>query len=504
MRLNNITSEPITRMISKAILGVIGQLRGNSLKALSARGVMTLGIGTVAGRGTRFVRNMILARILAPDEFGLMAIIMVASMAFEAFTEVGVRQSVIQNKRGADPVYLNVAWWMQAVRGLGLFVIARLVAPWISSFYDKPELLKLLQVCFLAILFRGFFSPRVYVLEKQLRFGRVVFLIESSAILGTIITIGLAFAIRNVWALVIGFVAEAAILCLLSHILVPFLPRFRIDKNCLGELMKFARGMFGLPVLILVSFQADVLVLGKVVPSEQLGVYYLAVALAYLPIGLFSRIISPVLLSAFVQRQDDKKSLCQAVLQITRGAAIFSVPLVTFMATCASGILLLTYGPKYAAAALPFGILSVSVLFRIQKNILGMIYLAIGKPHLHRRFALILSATIVITIYPGVKFFGLRGAAMALLFANFLTFCAQVIGAQRQIGFRFGHYASCWLPGVGLSTVLLLLVGILRWSGITSCKVETMVVALGLFVSYLLYFILRSSRKNAMRTLQGY
>ena len=106
------------------------------------------------------VRWIILTRILAEDEFGLFGILLVFAVVFEAFTELGVKQSIIQNKRGADPEYLNVAWWIQALRGLGLFVIAMGVAPWISSFYDKPELLGLLRICFLGILFRGFISPR--------------------------------------------------------------------------------------------------------------------------------------------------------------------------------------------------------------------------------------------------------------------------------------------------------------------------------------------------------
>ena len=82
-------------LINKTFVTITDKIKGDSLKARSARGAAVLGIGTVAGRGTRFVRNMILARILAPDEFGLMAIIMVAAMAFEAFTEVGIKQSVI-------------------------------------------------------------------------------------------------------------------------------------------------------------------------------------------------------------------------------------------------------------------------------------------------------------------------------------------------------------------------------------------------------------------------
>src|SRR4030042_3650986 len=106
---------------------------------------MALAVGTVVERGLRFVRYVILTRILAPDQFGLMAIVMVAASAFDALTEVGIKQSVIQNKRGADPEYLNVAWWFQAVRGLGLFSVAFLAAPWISSFYERPELSRLLR-----------------------------------------------------------------------------------------------------------------------------------------------------------------------------------------------------------------------------------------------------------------------------------------------------------------------------------------------------------------------
>ena len=103
--------------ISKVIFKNFDRLRGKGLLAKGTRSVMALGTGTVAGQGMKFIRRMILARILVPAEIGMMAIVVSLSLAFEAFTEVGVKQSVIQNKRGADPDYLNVAWWMQAVRG---------------------------------------------------------------------------------------------------------------------------------------------------------------------------------------------------------------------------------------------------------------------------------------------------------------------------------------------------------------------------------------------------
>ncbi|MFA5240239.1 MAG: oligosaccharide flippase family protein, partial [Phycisphaerae bacterium] len=158
----------------KAISNKISVVRGNNLKARSARGAISLGIGSILERGLRLVRNMILARLLVPDEFGLMAIVLAAATTFEAFTEVGVKQSVIHNKKGDETEYLNVAWWFQAVRGLALFVVGFIIAPWIGAFYNNPGLLPLLRVSFIAILFNGFMSPRVYVLEKKIQFGKYV------------------------------------------------------------------------------------------------------------------------------------------------------------------------------------------------------------------------------------------------------------------------------------------------------------------------------------------
>ena len=318
------------------IFNNIRLLQGDSLKAKSARGVLTLGVGTGFERTLRFVRLMILTRLLIPDEFGLMAIILILVNVFETITEVGIKQSVIQNKRGADPEYLNATWWFQSLRGLGLFTIAILAAPLISSFYEKPHLLKLLQFSFIAILFRGFISPSAYVLQKEYKFGRSVLLIQGSALIGTFVTIGYAFWAKNVWALVAGYLAEQGTLCLLSYIVAPFRPWFGIHRECLKELTTFARRMFGLPILALIGIGTPVFVLGKFVSEERLGLYTLASQLIAFPIILFTKIISPVLLPGFSQKQDDRNSLCRAVLKISGLAAAAVIPLMAFIATCAS------------------------------------------------------------------------------------------------------------------------------------------------------------------------
>jgi O-antigen/teichoic acid export membrane protein len=466
------------------VLGITKLLNGSSLKAKCARGATTLAIGSAGGRGLRFLRVLILARILAPEQFGIIAIVIASLRLLEAFVEVGVKQAVIQNKRGADREYLNVAWWFQSLRGLALFAIAILLAPWISSFYGKPEFLRLFQVSYLSILFTSFISPRVYVLEKEYKFGWSVFLNQGSGILGTVITIVAAFILRNVWALVIGFVAEAAILCLLSYLLVPFLPRLSIDRECLRELMKFARGMFGLPILTWISLGVDVLVLGKFVADEMLGMYSLASQLVSLPAIFFAEIINPILLPGFAQKQDDRNALCRAVLQIARGVATFTAPLAVLLASCASGILLLAYGSQYVAVAVPCGIWCLLILVRVEAVIPAALYLAVGRPQLHRQSVILRAVVIVALIYPAIVHFGLSGAAAVMVLGHFAALLMQVFQCRRVIDLKFGDYIRSYVPGALLALPVIVVVSSLRLFGVESPVLVLIAGSIALVAAY--------------------
>lgn len=477
----------LSNVFQKTISDKISRLGLTDIKAKSVRAIVALSIGTVAGRGMRFIRSMILARILAPNQIGIMAIIMSFSIAFEALTEVGVKQSVIQNKQGANTDYLNIAWWMQVVRGICLFGIAALLAPFISSFYDNPELAGLFQVAFLAIALRGFVSPRSYVLEKEYKFGRAVFLVQGSAILGAIITIGLAYVIRNVWALVFGFVAEVTILCILSFIVVPFRPRFRIDRKSLGELMRYARGMFGLPLLTMISFQAPILVLGKVIPEDQLGFYYYAALLAYLPVELYMRIINPVVLPAFSQKQDDKMALCRGLLKLTRWTAFLVLPLIAFMTCSASELLLLAYTPKYVAMAVPFTILCLQILARTEAMVLASMYLAVGQPHLQRRFAIIRALIIIGLIYPASVRFGPLGTVVVIVLSNFSVLLMQVLKARDTIDLKLSSYIRSYVPGLLLALPVIATISLLRLFSIDSAVLFLVVGSLSLLAVYAIY-----------------
>ena len=420
--------------------------KGNNLKARAARGSLILAIGTFIERGMGLVRNMILARILAPSDFGLMAIVLSVLTVLDSFTDIGVRQSIIQNPEGNKREYLNIVWWIQIIRVTGLFIVALLISPAICRFYGKPELLNLLRVSLLVVIFNGFTSPCLYLLDKEFRFVKALCLMQGSSLLGTAVAIILAFYMQNVWILVIAQLVQTGVQCLLSHILCPFRPTLKVDRRYLKEVLNFGRGMAGLSFLTIISMQTDVFVMGKLLPFEQVGMYALALSLAQQPMLLFSRTIGRVLLPAFAEKQDDKRALCFAVIRILKSILLFGVPLSVLAALASKTILSVIYGVQYSKVAVPFAILCFTMLFYVQAVVLSQVYIGIGKPHLHRRYVILLAGLIICLIYPGIKFFGLVGAASVLLFSHTIAVFMQILWMKSVIGIRFKEYIYCWWP----------------------------------------------------------
>ena len=461
------SNSQLLNTLNKDIKEALGIFRGSSLMARSARGVAALGCGTTIERGLRVVRYIVLARLLAREKLGLMAVIIAATAALEALTEVGIKQSVIQNLKGHTRHYLNAAWWFQSVRGIILYGLAFTVTPWVCSFYfsGKPEIIEvysasalhsMFRIAFLSVLFNGFISPRAHVLEKEFRFGKATMLLQGSGLVGSTITIILAFVLRDAWALVYGFAAEAVVRCVLSHILCPFLPRFEMDRSSWGELLKYARGMLGLGMVAYFCSNADVLLLGKIAASEQVGMYAWALAIARTPRMLFSAVIGPVLLPAFAERQYDNQSLQRGILNTGLGVSLFVMPFTAVLIGSSGVVLSLAYGEAFRAVAVPFGLLCASELVRMYSLPLVSVYLGIGKPHMFRRFAVIRLVMVIGLIYPFAVYLGPTGAALTVLLANCTVWLLQIYDMRRAIALPLGEYSSGLVRGLRMASLVLL------------------------------------------------
>jgi len=447
---------------------VIGRLaeflKEKSLKARVARGGLWLGAGTVVDQGARFLRTVILARLLAREDFGLMAMALAASTALEAFTDVGIRQCVIQHKDGGERQFLNAAWLFSAVRGTVLFAIAQIVTVAVCRWMGRADLVTVIRIVSLSILFNALVSPRVYVLEKEMSFKQWTFLNQGTGLVGVGLTVVLAFFRPNAEALAIGFAAESALKAVGSYLVVPFRPRMVLPWAELRDIMKFAGRMAGVPVIMFFLMQADIVAVGKILGMDEVGAYSIAFTFASIPVVILSRVAVPLILPVFSHVKDDAAKLKEAVLLTTWCVGMLSLPVAALIAVTPRGLMTFFYGAAYGDTAVTLAVLAGYMLVRAVGPALTSVYMATGQPNLERRAMLVRAGILLVLIVPAVKYLGLVGAAGAQLVAAVGGAVAQLARIRRIVGFRVAQYLASMRDGALLALPVAAGGAVLRWS----------------------------------------
>lgn len=422
---------------------------GESLRAKVFRGGVWLGIGSFVEQLCRFARNMILARLLAPDAFGTMAIVLSAGSVADVLTEIGIREAVIQNPRGDEVDYLNAAWWLALGRGIPLYSAIFILAPWIARFYRNAELTPLLRVTLLSIMFYSLISPGIYRALKQMKFRQWAAINHGGGICGVLFTVLLGFFIRDVWALVLGYVAEGVSRCLLSYIICPYLPSIRLDKKAARQLLRFSKGLFGLSFLNLIFIRTDIFVLGKLYSSAELGLYAMAVYLAQTPTSFLMNMLGQTLLPSFSQVQGDNARINRILQQVTSLIVLLSMPTIVFLFFCGHPLLALVYGRRYSAASSALVAASCVALVNLVNGQITTVFYAKGQPQLHRRCVAIMAIMMIVLIYPFIKEFGPLGGQLACLSSIVIGYLFQVVRIRHFTGLDLSRLGKSFLDSAG-------------------------------------------------------
>jgi len=429
--------------------------KSDELRGKFARGGVVLSVGSFVEIFSRFLRNVILTKLLVPDMLGMFATIHSVVLLTEAFTEVGVRQAIIQNKNGGSRDFVNVAWWFSAIRGLALYAAAFLAAPAICRFYQTPDLLVPMRAAFVVILLHGLVSPRMYVLEKEMRFLKYVIMKQGVAVLNVAVAVVFSLFYKSCWPLIAGLIVEFASTFVLSFLLVPIKPRFSIDRASLGDIMFYARRMIGLPLFTSIFLQFDLLIVPKFFSFKDAGLYAIARGFALMPVLAFTKTIRPMVLPAFAQMQDSKEKLKEALLKSTDLTAMVCGPFVAFCIVFASPLLSFLYKPEYATVAVSFAILMIYVMIRLLSTILMQLYFALAKPELQRRFSLARLIVIALMTYPAIHFLDFVGVPTTVAAGMLTVLVMQIVYAGRLVGLRPVEYCRSLVRGFYYSGVVV-------------------------------------------------
>jgi len=462
-------------------------VRAEGLKGRVLRGGIWLGGASFFEQAIRFGRNMLLTRLLAPEAFGVMAIVQSATTMIQMTVDVGAREALIQNPKGGEDSHVTAAWWMTAGRASFIYALIYVLAPAIAKFYGNPELIVLARVVSLSIIFDGLISPRAFIAMKEMKFWKWAAVNSGGGILGVITTIILGFFMRDVWALAIGFCSENAARCVLSYVICPYRPRLPHFEAIL-DLMRFSKGLVGLVLLNMLFVRSDVFVLGKLYSAAELGLYSMAVYLIQTPSGFLINVMNQTLLPALSGVQDDNARMNRILLQTTSATVWLGLPAAVFVIFCGRSLLTIVYGQRYSAASVALGFACCAALLNVLNNQITQAFYAKGLPQLHRRSVASMAAVVVLLVYPLAKIFGMWGAQLACLIAIIVGYFLQIERIRRVTGLKISQYRNAFPIPVFVSIgIAVLWTLVARFTTVTNHPIPTLAIGLGLcLLTYLL------------------
>ena len=391
---------------------LVAKFRGSSLDARFMRSsVFTLG-GYAMAQVLRLASNLILTRLLFPEAFGMMALVSVIMQGLAMFSDVGVSPSIMQSKRGDDQKFLDTAWTIQVIRGVLLWITACLLAIPVASLYGEPLLAWILPCAGITLFITGFNPTRLDTANRHLLMGRLTGLDLAVQAVTIAITIGLAWYLESVWALVISGIISSLLVLITYNVFLPGQRnRFQWEPEAASELISFGKWIFLSTICGFLYMQGDKLLIGKFLTLEQFGIYNIGFFLASFPLLMGSMMTRKLLIPLYRERPPAESAenfrslqkmrflLTAGMMALTGGVSVAGVVLIDVL-----------YDPRYLMA----GAVVVLIAAMQMPQILVLTYeqaaLASGDS---RRFFVLSVARAVLTLgclYVGLRLGGLFGA----------------------------------------------------------------------------------------------
>lgn len=369
--------------------------------------------------GTKFlslVTLSILARLLLPENFGLVALATLTMDYLAIISDLGFSAALIQKK---DKVIesANIAFVINFLANALLSLIIFIVAPYAALFFNEPELTSVLRWLGLTFILKSVGTVHNVLLERDLNFKKKLVPDLSSAIIKAVVSIVLAWLGLGVWALVIGQLVGVVATSIILWILLPWRPKFEWDTKVAKELFGYGLSIMGVSILSAWEDGFDYLIIGRIFNTTALGIYTIAYRLPETLILNTMWVMTSVLFPTFSALQHDKDSLRKGFLSTVRYVEILVTPLCIGMVVVADPLIRVAFGEQWIEAIPILQVISIYTLVISIGFHAGDVYKAIGRPDIILKISILLFPVRLILLWIGAQF-GLIGVAYGHLAAE--------------------------------------------------------------------------------------
>lgn len=366
----------VARDILQPGYGALGIIRSQL-----GRQASWLAIPFAVQQAVRLVTSIVLARLLAPEVFGLMLLVNTLRAGTELLSDIGIGQSVVRSRHAEDIAFLDTAWTLQLVRGAVLFGFTLLVIVPVAGLYGYAQLETIVALVSVVFLFTGAQSPSLFLMQRDQEIrGRAVYDVICT-IVQCVGTIALALAWPTVWSLIWGLILSTLFSTLLSFAFgARRLPRLALDRAHTAEILHFGKWVFLATAIYFAAISADKIYFGAALPLAVVGVYGVARNFADIMGQLAQRVGGLLVFPKVVALRADRELLGER-LRYARRLALGGVALGLALAMAGSDELMLRlYDDRYRAAAFMLPLLLPGVWFAVLAIFAESTLLGIDRP----------------------------------------------------------------------------------------------------------------------------
>jgi PST family polysaccharide transporter len=411
-----------------------------------ASGVGWMVLFKLIDRGLAIVSTLVLARLLVPADFGLVAMAMSVIAILELATAFSFEIALIQ-KPELQRAHYDTAWTLNAMLAASCAALTALMAYPTALFYGEPRLTLVMLVLGIGWLFSGFENPGTVDFRRQLDFRREFRFLASKRALSFIVTVSLGVALRSYWALVIGSIVGRALGVVLSYLFHDYRPR-----PCLKaarDLFSFSGWMLANNILSVAQAKIPHFAVGRYLGPQPLGLFTVGAEIGQIPSTDLTAPINRVIFPGFSRLADDAFQLRKTFLDVMAVTTLFALPAAVGIAAVAEPLVLVMLGFKWIEAVPVVQVLALSAAVAVVSSGNGSAYLALGQP----RFITLIAAVRLVALVPLALILtsrmGLMGAAYAELVASVLALLASLPVLLRRLQISPLTYVShVWRPVV--------------------------------------------------------
>jgi len=428
-----------------------------SLKKQAISGVKWTTISSIFNSIIQIVQLAILARILNPTDFGLMAIVMVVIGFSQIFIDMGLSNAIIY-KQKITTEQLSSLYLLNILIGILFFVLLIISSPLIAKIYENQKLTPLINLVASTFLIKPWGQQFMVLLEKKLQFNAIAKTDIITRFISFVVVIVLAYNNFGVYALAIGSIVFALFSTIGYNYYGRSLykPKLYLNVKQLKDFLSFGLFQMGEKIIQYFSSQFDTILIGKLLGIEVLGVYNVAKNLVSKPAAIINPVVTKVTFPLMSKFNDDISQLKSVFLKTISYLSFINIPVHLLIAVFAYRVILIFFGDQWFSAKLILQILAFAYLLRAIMSPAGSLLLSRGKANIAFYWNLATFFLYPISIIIGSNW-GISGVALSTLILQILLFYPTwKIIIYKMINAEFWEYTRKLLPPMIISILSLL------------------------------------------------